>query len=96
MKVLMEAIIFSSLTVAVSAAAALQQTAKPASTVQSPTPSSSHQKTGEEVFNNNCLRCHTPPMAISPRITGTIIMHMRTRARLSREDEKLLLKYLAP
>lgn len=53
-------------------------------------------KTGEQVFNNNCSRCHTPPMAISPRITGTIVMHMRTRARLSRQDEKLLLQYLAP
>lgn len=53
-------------------------------------------KTGEQVFNNNCQRCHKPPMVIGPRITGTIVMHMRTRARLSREDEKLLLHYLAP
>jgi cytochrome c5 len=52
--------------------------------------------TGEEVFKANCARCHTPPMSISPRITGTVIMHMRTRARLSREDEQLLLKYMAP
>jgi hypothetical protein len=44
----------------------------------------------------NCSRCHTPPMSISPRITGTVIMHMRTRARLSRLDEQLLLKYMAP
>lgn len=56
-----------------------------------------HQgKSGEQVFNDNCLRCHTPPMTISPRITGTVIMHMRTRARLSQEDQELLLKYLAP
>jgi cytochrome c5 len=54
------------------------------------------QPTGEEVFKANCARCHTPPMSISPRITGTVIMHMRTRARLSRQDEKLLLKYMAP
>lgn len=53
-------------------------------------------KSGEQVFNDNCSRCHTPPMAISPRITGTIIMHMRTRARLSQEDQERLLKYLAP
>jgi len=51
---------------------------------------------GERVFAANCSRCHTPPMSISPRTTGTVIMHMRVRARLSREDEKLLLKYLAP
>jgi len=35
-------------------------------------------------------------MSISPRTTGTIIMHMRTRARLSREDEQALLKFMAP
>jgi cytochrome c5 len=51
---------------------------------------------GEQVFVNNCGRCHMPPMSIAPRITGTVIMHMRVRARLSREDEELLLKYLAP
>ncbi len=51
---------------------------------------------GERVFAANCSRCHQPPMSLAPRITGTVVMHMRTRARLSREDEKLLLKYLAP
>jgi len=54
------------------------------------------QPTGEEVFKTNCGRCHVPPMVIPSRITGTVIMHMRTRARLSRQDEQLLLKYLAP
>jgi cytochrome c5 len=54
------------------------------------------QKAGERVFMANCSRCHVPPMSIAPRITGTIIMHMRTRARLSRRDEQLLLKYMAP
>jgi len=53
-------------------------------------------RTGEEVFKANCGRCHMPPSSISPRITGTVVMHMRTRARLSREDEQLLLKFLAP
>jgi cytochrome c5 len=54
------------------------------------------QPTGEDVFKANCGRCHVPPMGISPRITGTVIMHMRVRARLSRQDERLLLKYMAP
>ncbi len=44
----------------------------------------------------NCSRCHAAPMSLSPRITGTVLMHMRTRARLSREDQQLLLKFLAP
>jgi cytochrome c5 len=51
---------------------------------------------GERVFTTHCRRCHTPPMSLPPRITGTIIMHMRERARLSRGDEQLLLRYLAP
>jgi len=57
---------------------------------------SAQTHTGERVFETNCSRCHQAPMSLSPRITGTVIMHMRTRARLSREDEELLLKYLAP
>jgi cytochrome c5 len=54
------------------------------------------KETGEDVFKNNCGRCHMPPMVVPPRITGTVIMHMRVRARLSREDEQLLLKFMAP
>lgn len=54
------------------------------------------QKSGEQVFMQNCSRCHKPPMTISPRITGTVVMHMRVRAKLSREDEQALLHYLAP
>jgi cytochrome c5 len=51
---------------------------------------------GERVFMVNCARCHTPPMTLPPRITGTVVMHMRVRERLSRSDEQSLLKYLAP
>jgi hypothetical protein len=51
---------------------------------------------GEKIFSTNCARCHMPPMSLPPRITGTVIMHMRERARLSRHDEELLLRYLAP
>jgi len=54
------------------------------------------QKSGEQVFMQNCSRCHKPPMTISPRTTGTVVMHMRVRAKLSREDEQALLRYLAP
>jgi cytochrome c5 len=54
------------------------------------------ERTGDDVFEAHCVRCHNPPMTLSPRTTGTVVMHMRARARLSREDEILLLKYLAP
>ena len=66
---------------------------------QRDTTSQSHpmtQPNGEQVFKANCARCHMPPMSLSPRTTGTVVLHMRTRARLSRRDEKLLLNYLAP
>ena len=50
----------------------------------------------ERIFETHCIRCHMPPMALSQRTTGTVVMHMRMRARLSKRDEQLLLKYLAP
>lgn len=59
-------------------------------------PSETTQRNGEQVFMENCSRCHKPPMTISPRTTGTIVMHMRVRAKLSRQDEQVLLRYLAP
>jgi len=52
--------------------------------------------TGERIFADNCARCHTPPMVLSQRVTGTVIQHMRMRARLTKKDQDLLLKYLAP
>lgn len=55
-----------------------------------------NENPGERIFRDNCSRCHTAPMSISPRITGTVVMHMRVRARLSRQDEKLLLNFLSP
>jgi hypothetical protein len=58
--------------------------------------SATPQNEGERLFAVNCGRCHQPPMSIPPRATGTIIMHMRVRARLSREDEQALLKFMAP
>ena len=58
--------------------------------------SSSQPDPGEQVFAANCSRCHQAPMSLSPRITGTVVMHMRVRARLSTKDQQLLLKFLAP
>ncbi len=64
-------------------------------------PSTQHTKPaatnpGERVFQANCGRCHNPPEQISPRITGTVLRHMRERALLSPQDERDLLKFLAP
>jgi cytochrome c5 len=62
---------------------------------QKPAPLTTAQR-GERVFADNCARCHRPPMTIPPQITGTVIMHMRVRARLSHQQEQVLLRYLAP
>jgi mono/diheme cytochrome c family protein len=66
--------------------ASSSQHAKPAATTNP----------GERVFQANCGRCHNPPEQISPRITGTVLRHMRERALLSPQDERDLLKFLAP
>jgi cytochrome c5 len=64
-------------------------------------PSAQHTKPaatdpGERAFQANCGRCHNPPEQLSPRITGTVLRHMRVRALLSPQDEHDILKFLAP
>ena len=51
---------------------------------------------GQQVFDQNCSRCHNPPEGFSPRISGTIALHMRVRANLSAQDYKALLHFLNP
>jgi cytochrome c5 len=57
-------------------------------------PSQSAQ--GEKLFRTNCGRCHNPPESLSPREVRAVVRHMRVRATLTDEDEKLILKFLAP
>jgi cytochrome c5 len=65
---------------------------EPVKSTKHPAPSSD----GERVFQQNCSRCHDAPQSFSPRISGTVIRHMRVRASLSAQDEKALLKFLNP
>jgi mono/diheme cytochrome c family protein len=51
---------------------------------------------GEQRFRANCGRCHNPPESLSPREVRAVARHMRVRAMLSAEDEKLILEFLAP
>jgi len=60
-----------------------------------PRPKASPQD-GERRFRANCGRCHNPPESLSPREVKAVLQHMRVRAMLSAEDERLILKYLAP
>jgi len=59
-------------------------------------PAQSTASEGEKRFLANCGRCHNAPEAISPREARAVVRQMRVRAMLSAEDEKLILKYLAP
>lgn len=54
------------------------------------------QRDGNEIFAQNCSRCHSAPEGFSPRISGTVVRHMRVRANLSREDEQALLRFFNP
>jgi cytochrome c5 len=51
---------------------------------------------GERAFQSNCSRCHYAPESLPPRITGTVVRHMRVRANLSAKDERLILSYFNP
>jgi cytochrome c5 len=51
---------------------------------------------GQRKFDANCGRCHSFPEQLRPSITGTVVRHMRVRANLSAEDEKDILRFLAP
>jgi mono/diheme cytochrome c family protein len=51
---------------------------------------------GAKRFATNCGRCHQEPQDVSPREAKAVLRHMRVKAMLSAEDERLILKYLAP
>ena len=71
------------------ATAPATQPAKKTAAASSPDP-------GEKKFQQNCSRCHNAPQELSPRIAGTVVMHMRVRASLSEADAQAILRYLAP
>jgi mono/diheme cytochrome c family protein len=55
-----------------------------------------HVNDGQRVFEQNCSRCHNPPDGFSPRISGTVVRHMRVRANLSEADMKAIMKFFHP
>jgi cytochrome c1 len=48
----------------------------------------------DEVYKNNCMRCHSAVRQYSPRMTATIVNHMRVRANLTAEETQAILRYL--
>jgi cytochrome c5 len=61
-----------------------------------PAAASNESAEGEKRFEMHCGRCHVPPDDLSPREAKAVLRQMRVRANLSAEDERLILKYLAP
>jgi cytochrome c5 len=51
---------------------------------------------GQKIFEQNCSRCHNAPMGFSPRISGTVVRHMRVRAGLSEQDAQALMRFFNP
>jgi cytochrome c5 len=58
--------------------------------------SQQHQDEGTRIFQQNCSRCHNAPEGFSPRISGTVVRHMRVRASLSEHDKEVLLRFFNP
>jgi mono/diheme cytochrome c family protein len=54
----------------------------------------SEKAEGQKRFQQNCGRCHRAPEALSRRATPAILMHMRVRATLTAEDQRLILKFM--
>lgn len=92
-----------SLAVVISAAtavAAAQQAPAPAAKARPAAAKSSAKVSesaeGEKRFETHCGRCHVPPEDLSPREAKAVLRQMRVRANLTAEDQRLILKYLAP
>ena len=58
------------------------------------TKSASTKLDGDDVYKNNCMRCHSALRQYSPRQTATIVNHMRVRANLTEAETKAVLGYL--
>ena len=54
------------------------------------------QRSGAELYEMNCNRCHPEryPMEHTNAQWKTIMVHMRTRAQIPAKDAKAILKYL--
>jgi mono/diheme cytochrome c family protein len=55
-----------------------------------------NQNRGQQVYEQNCSRCHNAPTGFSSTISGTVARHMRVRANLSEADYKALLRFFNP
>jgi len=52
--------------------------------------------TGEELWSNNCLRCHNirPPTMYSNAQWDVIVHHMRIRANITGQEQRAIVEFL--
>ena len=49
---------------------------------------------GEKRYHANCGRCHVAPQKFPPRMMATVLRHMRVRATVTEDDQRLILFYM--
>ena len=85
---------------ACSLALAAQQTSAPKPAAKPATARQAEDKDegqeGARIFERRCSSCHNAPEGFSPRISGTVVRHMRVRASLSQREEEELLRFFNP
>jgi cytochrome c5 len=54
------------------------------------------QDEGQRIFERRCSSCHNAPEGFSPRMSGTVVRHMRVRASLSQHEEEALMRFFNP
>ena len=52
--------------------------------------------TGEELWSNNCIRCHNirPPTMYSDAQWDVIVHHMRVRANITGQEQRAIVEFL--
>jgi len=57
---------------------------------------SSTELTGEELWSNNCLRCHNirPPTMYGNAQWDVIVHHMRIRANITGKEQRAIVEFL--
>jgi hypothetical protein len=52
--------------------------------------------TGEELWSNNCMRCHNirPPTMYSDSQWDVIVHHMRLRANITGQEQRAIVEFL--
>lgn len=48
----------------------------------------------DDVYKQNCTRCHSEVPKLDPKRTNTIVRHMRVRGNLTKDEADAILKYL--